>query len=418
MNKRILINSIPSWNTKTGSNTLSSLFETFDSNYLANIYISGQIPDSQVCSRYFHIHEMSVVKSVIKRHSITGQEVKPSAEKCTSDVRNRKNIKRYRFLLWLRELAWKLGNWKSPELNRFLDEFKPEVIVFPIESYPYFNRLNQYIIDRCKPKKVIGYLWDDNFTYKQSPKSILFKIERFFLRKQVRKLVQSCTSVLAISPKMKEECDKEFGIDSIVLTKPIFNQEDFKEFEVNNPIRILYTGKLIIGRDQTIAKIVDAIQRINRGGTKIILDVYTQTILPEAMRKKIDVPGACVLHDPVSQDEVFKLQREADVLLFAESLMKDDLTARLSFSTKLTDYFAAGKCIWAVGNEDLGPIDYIKREDAGLVSTTEESVYSQLNKIANNPDCILDYARNAYSCGIKNHDAKDILNKLHTIIEN
>lgn len=418
MNKRILITSIPSWNKKTGSNTLSSLFESFDSNCLANIYISGQIPDSQVCSRYFQIQEMSVVKSVIKRHLITGHEVMTSGEKWTSDVKNRKSIKRYRFLLWFRELAWKLGNWKSPELNRFLDEFSPDVIVFPIESYPYFNRLNQYIIDRCKPKKVIGYLWDDNFTYKQFPKSILFKVERFFLRKQVKKMVQSCTSVMAISPKMKEECDKEFGIDSIVLTKPIFSQEEFIESEVNTPIRILYTGKLIIGRDKTIAKIVDAIQRINRSGTKIILDVYTQTDLPAAMRKKIDVPGACVLHKPVPQDEVFKLQKEADVLLFAESLLKDDLTARLSFSTKLTDYFAAGKCVWAVGNEDLGPIDYIKREDAGMVSSNEESIYNILNKISYHPNCILNYARKAYLCGKLNHDAKDILNKLHTIIEN
>ena len=64
MNKRILVTSIPSWNQKTGSDTLSSLFASFDSSDLSNIYISGDIPDSPVCSRYFHIDEISVVKSV------------------------------------------------------------------------------------------------------------------------------------------------------------------------------------------------------------------------------------------------------------------------------------------------------------------------------------------------------------------
>ena len=275
MHKHILITSIPSWNQKSGSNTFSSLFSSFKSSDLANIYISGQLPDSDVCSRYFHIDEMSVVKSVFWRNLLTGHEVSVTADTSMSESLKKKSIKRCRIFLWLRELAWKLGKWKSRELDAFLDDFHPDVLVFPIESYSYFNRLNQYIIERSRPQKVIAYLWDDNFTYKQHPHSIIFKIERFFLRKQVKKLVTFCTDVLAISPKMKEECDKNFGIDSIVLTKPIFNQDKFEEFRVSTPIRILYTGKLIIGRDETVVKVATAIKEINKGGQKVILDVYT-----------------------------------------------------------------------------------------------------------------------------------------------
>ncbi|MCM1141032.1 MAG: glycosyltransferase [Muribaculum sp.] len=416
MYKRILVTSIPSWNQKTGSNTFSSLFSAFESKELANIYISGQLPDSDVCSRYFHIEEMSVIKSVLKRRLQTGHEVYSTKESKSRSLNMQKRTKRPIILLWLRELAWMLGKWKSPELNQFLEDLRPDVLVFPIESYPYFNRLNQYIIDRCKPRRVIGYLWDDNFTYKQHPHSLIFKIERFFLRRQVRKLIESCTSVLAISPKMKDECDKEFGIDSVVLTKPISNQDEFASYEVGTPIQILYTGKLIIGRDKAIVEIVQSIQEINKSGQKVILDIYTQTALSAEMRKKIDIPGCCVLHEPIPQSEVIKLQKEADVLLFVESLSDKDLTARLSFSTKLTDYFAAGKCIWAVGNEDLGPIDYIKRKDAGLVSTNVESIKGTLNQIVSDKTVIPEYAEKAFQCGIMNHNIADITRKLKTII--
>jgi hypothetical protein len=217
---------------------------------------------------------------------------------------------------------------------------------------------------------------------------------------------------------MKEECDKEFGIDSVVLTKPILHHTEFYLPKINSPIRILYTGKLIIGRDKTIAEIVKAIKIINLYGPKVILDIYTQTDLPDSVRQKIDIPGSCVIHKPIPQSEVIELQRKADVLLFVESLSSKDLTARLSFSTKLTDYFSAGKCIWAVGNEDLGPIDYIKHEDAGFVSTNSEAITDVLNNMIKHPEDIVTYSKKSFDCGKLNHDSMTIFEKLRTIIDN
>ena len=418
MGKKILITSIPSWNQITGSDTFSSLFASFENCDISNIYISGDVPDSPVCSRYFHIDEQSVVKGVLIRNVKSGKEVSRTSivPSQPTEVNKILKLKRLRVILWARELAWKLGRWKTDELNAFLDEIRPEVLVFPIENYPYFNRLNQYIIDRCKPQKVIGYFWDDNFSYKQEPYNIFFKIERFFRRIRIRQLVRSCTDILAISPKMKEECDNEFGINSILLTKPIYSQDSFNEFEISTPIRFLYTGKLVIGREQTIAKVAAAIRQINVNGQKIILDIYTQTNLSENIRKQIDIPGCCVLHDPVPQSEVLRLQKEADVLLFVEALSNRNLTARLSFSTKLTDYFAAGKCIWAIGNADLGPIDYIKTEQAGFVSTNDSEIRAVLNQIVNHPDLVISMAKQGYQCGKRNHDYKTITSKLKSII--
>lgn len=416
MKKRILITSIPSWNQTTGSNTFSSLFESFDSDNLANIYISGQLPDSKVCSRYFHINEMSVVKSVFKRNILTGREVNAIDGHSSSASTNKIKIKRYRIFLWIRELCWKLGKWRGKELDEFLRDFNPEVLVFPIESYPYFNRLNQYIIARYKPKKVIGYLWDDNFTYQQNPHSLIFKVERFFLRRQVKKLVKSCTDILAISPKMKKECDKEFDVNSVVLTKPILNSQKFEKQEVKFPIHILYTGKLIIGRDETIAQIASAIKEINKSGQRIILDIYTQTEVSEKMKQRISIPGCSMLHAAVPQSEVFRLHKEADVLLFAESLSDKDLTVRLSFSTKLTDYFAAGKCIWGVGNADLGPIDYIKQEGVGFVSTDIKSIKEALIQMIEDLGRISAFSEKAYQCGKKNHSSELIISRLKKLI--
>ena len=188
------------------------------------------------------------------------------------------------FYLFAREWIWLLGKWKSRELDVFLEKFNPEIIVFPIESYIHFNRINEYIIKKCKPRKVVSYLWDDNFTYKQHPNSFGYKIHRWWLRQGVRRLIQRSTTVFSICPKMKREVDAEYGIDSILLTKPIYQFNEVRQTVPTYPIKILYTGKLIYGRDNTIAEIVDALKIINQNGPKALLQVYTNTELSQEMQ--------------------------------------------------------------------------------------------------------------------------------------
>lgn len=424
MSKHILITSIPSWNQKSGANTFATLFERFDSNDLANLYIRPEMPDSPVCSRYFNIREWQVVRSVIKRKITTGFEVKRlgTSENDNNDLQKEQDRNKYysrnrkRIYLWLRELAWKLGRWKSKELNNFLEDFNPEVLVFSIEPYPYFNRINEYIIKRCKPKKVIGYLWDDNFTYKQRPGNVLYLIERFFLRKQVRRLINSCTYVLAISPKMKEECDREFGIDSIIMTKPLRGTSIPQYQYSGGVIRLLYTGSLVIGRDQVIKSIAKAIDQINVDKLRMQLDVFTNTAIHKEYKEEISSYKGCELHAAIPQSQVFVEQENSDVLIFCESLSKDNNIARLSFSTKITDYLSSGRCILAIGPDDNSTIDYFIREDAALVCTKENDIYNVLRKIADNNSLIDEYAKKSCRRGCKNHSAEMIDRTLKQII--
>lgn len=423
MGKHILITSIPSWNQKSGANTFSTLFERFDSDDLANLYIRPEIPDSPVCSRYFNIREWQVVKSVFDRSTITGMEVTRAScfetkdlvdeqKKTTSFSKNRK-----RLFLWMRELAWKLGRWKSEELNEFLDGFNPEVLVFSIEPYPYFNSINEYIIKYCKPKKVIGYLWDDNFTYKQRPRNIFWRIERFFLRKQVKRLVKSCSDVLAISPKMKDECDSEFGINSILLTKPL-RENNIPPYQYKGGvIRLLYTGSLAIGRDKVLKAVAKAINKINTDVIKMQLDIYSNTSILKGYQEEINSYKGCKLHGAIPQSQVFIEQENADILIFGESLETGSNVARLSFSTKITDYLSSYRCILAIGPQDNSSIDYFKREDAALVCSKEEEIFETLCKIEESSHLLNKYASKAHDCGVKNHNPQTIDSILRKIID-
>ena len=87
---------------------------------------------------------------------------------------------------------------------------------------------------------------------------------------------------------------------------------------------------------------------------------------------------------------------------------KDAKVARLSFSTKITDYLSTGKCVLAVGNIDTAPMQYFAENDAAIVCENEVSITKSLEKIYDNPEIIKEYAQKAILSAKKNHDPEKI----------
>lgn len=409
---KFLVTSIPAWSKSTGYDSFSTLFEGNGEHEIANLYMRAELPDSEVCSLYFRILEGKVVESVFRRNITTGSYViAQSGNDGSAELREEK--KRYAYFsknrnfifLAGRELAWKMGNWKSDELKTFLDGYHPDILVFPIEGYIYFNRINEFIINYCKPKRVIGILWDDNFTYKQSNK-ISYKIGRFFTRRSVKRLVKKCDEILAICPKMKKECDSEFGINSTIVTKPIMSlPSSLKPYTPTTPLRLIYTGKLNIGRDKAIMAIVRALKIINQNGCKAYIDIYTQTNLTNEQVELLAVYGTSFLKGVIPQNQVREEQAKSDILVFVEDIYdKHNKTARLSFSTKITDYLSQGRCILAIGPSDIASIEYFLEEKAAIVCNTEDAVLEALQNVIDSPELLTDYAKNARLCGERNHN--------------
>lgn len=418
---RILVISVSSWNSKVGSNTWASLLKQYDSSHIANICIRDEMPDSAICSRYFTISENLILKSLINRKVKTGKEVLSSSnanENKNLEEHNRRYQKmqkkrRYSFLL-LRELLWKLGKWKTAELDSFLLDFKPDIILHSMEGYIHLNRIVQYAIKKTGAKAV-GYIWDDNFTYQQSS-ALGYKIYRFFQRISLKKLAEKTSAFFAISPMTKQEADAFFHIDCKVLTKPLSRKPDVDESEAQLPITAVYTGNLKIGRDRTLARIIKAARKVNQQHVKIQFDIYTQTVLDEECKQELNCKW-CRLHEPIPQSEVLEIQRKADMLLFVEDMDgKDARVARLSFSTKITDYLSSGKCIFAVGCRDTAPMQYFIENEAALIADTDEQIEKVLTAVTTDPCLLKQYALQSSETGKKNHDEQKILHSFDDVL--
>ncbi len=410
---RVLVISVGAWSSKGGS-TWPSLLKCYDSENVANICIRDDYPDSDVASRYFNISENRVLKSIFNKDVKTGKEIKTqkSSEidqdlKAHNERYSKMRKKRRYSLLLARELAWKLGKWKSPELDSFIDSFKPDVILYSMTVYIHHTRLVEYAIKRTGAKAV-AYIWDDTFTYKQSDE-LGYKIYRFLQRKSLKRVAKITNKFFAISDMTKKEADEFFGVDSVVLTKPLYRapEVDYSKFEM--PIKAVYAGNLFIGRDKSLARIVKAAERINSDGIKIRFDIYTSTELSEAIKNQLNC-DYCEIHAPVPQQEVFEIQQKSDLMLFVEDIDGPDAkVARLSFSTKITDYLSSGKCIFAVGHKETAPMQYFINNDAAVIAAEDKEIEEKLSMLVNNPDLLVKYAENARDIGIRNHNEEKII---------
>ena len=413
---KILVCSVNAWNSIVGDNTFPALLQHYDKDKIADLFIREEDPDSDICSHYFRISENKVLKSVFKRKIQTGEKVCLDRNTDNNDER-KAQTKRYRnknrfyyFKLFMREFVWKFGKWQSRELDKFLEDFAPDVVIYEMSRYIHLNNIVMYIL-RKTGAKGIGCFWDDAFTYQQE-KGLLFKAFRFFQRKNLKKLSSYTSDYFAITPKTKREADSFFEINSVVLTKPILTDRPFSLPFNNDVINILYTGNIGVGRLKTIKILANAIQTEHQ----FTLSVYTNSFVSEKDKRYLEERGV-ILHSAIPQKEVYALQAKFDVLLFVESLDNCNKTARLSFSTKITDYYSAGRCILAIGNADLASMELFRENDSAIIVDHANQIKSALLELSDYQKRLY-YAEKAYSTGLINHSASFIEQTFYSVILN
>ena len=411
---KVLIVSRGVWDDGGTSSTLTNIFSNYPSEQLSQIYIETKKPNTNHCSSFFQISEFSLLRKIYKWKTRTGHRVNSvyvqDEEVARKEAETMQYVRGHRSFLYtiLREFLWHLNGWKSKELKAFINEENPDVIWLTGSPLILMNRLSQYLVKVAKKPYCI-YEMDDVYSYRNCGNNPLKYIYRFFLRKRVKSLIKGASQVFVISPKMKKEFDGIFGINSCVLTKGIdFSNRHFVPYNPEDPIKMVYMGQLIYDRISSIVMLVKALDVINAKKDRILLNIFTGTQIPESIKDTITKNGSVCFCDPVPYSQVDGIITQSDVVLYVESLNpKFKNIARLSFSTKLTDYFAGGKCLFAIGPEDIAPIEYLKEKDAAIVVSNNGELVEKLEYLVS-PNVISEYAEKSYRCGERNHNKRNI----------
>ena len=407
---RILAISRAPWrNDNSIGNTFTDFFKDIDDAEFYSLCMREQPPQNDIAKRHFFISERQMFKHLLGKKSVVGQENSPEtvedgSEKAMYDAAKKHPIT---LLLMMREVLWSIGGWKNESLRQYIEEIQPDILFFPVFGCYYPHKLLRYV-HSLSGAKVVLFHADDNYTLKQYSLSPLYWLYRFGLRKWVRRSAQLADIQYCISQVQKEDYDKAFRCDCKVLAKYAdFSCEPPIKKAYGTPVQFVFTGNINVNRWKSLGMLANVLKRINQNGVKAQLRVYTATPVTEQMKKALNIDGTSFLMGSVSSEEVQRIQAEADILVHAEATdMKNRLTVRQSFSTKIVDYLKRARPIVAVGSKEVASIKHLMNHNAAIVADNEQELYAQLVSLIQDTKSLQEYAVRAYMCGRKNHDKK------------
>lgn len=420
---KILIISRVNWDESNSfGNTYSSFFKGMNDITIANIYCTYGLPNTQVATKFFCMNEKMILSNILDKTKPRGKEVVTTAEESLDKNYSGKLIQKtktfkFQILYWIRDLIWSTNRWKSDELNNFIKEFDPDIIFSPYYSSIYMNNVKKYIYETTLVP-MVSFVSDDIYTLKQFNLSPFYWINRFITRSKIRQTAILNKFIYVISEIQKEEYSKLLHKDCRMLYKGASFDEVPKKKRFDKPIIIVFTGNISSGRWKTLNELGKSIEKINQQEKKMKLLVYTKTPMTKRTKKLLNIKDSIELMQSVTSDEIEKVQLQADILLHCESFkLKHRLQVRLSFSTKLVDYFSRKRCILAIGSSKVTSIDYLIKNNAAITVSKKSEISSCLEDILRNPEIISEYAQKAWMCGKRNHQIKQIQQKLYNDLQ-
>lgn len=420
---RVLILSLEVWQDGTnGGNVLSNMFKDTGMEF-AQIYCSPGEPRNELCTQYYQMTDSMVIHGVLKHRAIGRQftlqsraeDLRPT-EAVQSVGAEQPNKKFYTFFRSHRlgifyaakNMAWSLSNWKHAGLDSFVKDFAPDIIFAPCYGDIFMQKLTRYVAELTE-KKVISYISDDHYTLHHFSLSPYFWGHRLCLRHQLRKTFPYYSLVYTMTQTQKQQCERDLHANMKILMKSISFGAIPEKTSVEYPIRIVYAGGIYLNRWKTLGMVADGVRRVNQDGVKYQLDIYTGNDCTAEMREKLHDGVHCFLHPAVSQDALREIYHSSDIALHVESFdLKNRLAVRMSFSTKIVDCLSSGCAVMAICDAKQGGMVYLREEDAAICISERSGIYDVLENLARNPQQIVDYARKAKQCCMRNHEKEHI----------
>ena len=404
------------------SNSFGSSYSNIlggNDNYeISNIFCRAGRPHTNVCKRFYQITEKDIINSLFHRQKEVGREISPEPQE-TGSIQDSSAFlfgrrHRWRILYWIRNMIWGGRRWHSSALDDFIDKVNPDIIFQPVYYSTYIGEIALYVQKR-KNIPMVGYISDDCYTLKQFSLSPSFWIDRLVTRRYVKKVIEACSILYTITPRQRDEYNEIFGDKCKVLSKGcVFDSHFIPKETLNSPLRLLYAGNLGGGRWKTLSMLVKQIAQINKDDIKAQLTIYSQTPLSSRILRQLNIENVSRFLGAISSEEVTKRIQDSDILVHVESFsIKDRYSSRLSFSTKITDYLQAGKCILAIGWEQSGAIEMLEENNAACVITDTKDISSKVSQLIDNPMRIIAFGREGYKYGGEQFEITKIRNMVY-----
>lgn len=407
---RILVISKTGWDiTDSTGNSFSNWFEDWEETVFYHIYIRNNTPNNNCVDKYLSVTPQDILKNFFTPWKIGKVFTKKDIENRRASGVSDKHIQSYSmsgtkrsFALMLMDLLYSLKLWRNNVFKQFVKEANPDIVFLSIMPDAYCLKTLEYI-KKNTSAKIVEFISDDMYGKYIREKGLLFRI----YKKRFLKILRLSDALYGASQEMCDNyesiCNKELKplYKGCTLAKP--------RPKVNSPIKMMYAGNLRFGRYDTLLKLSQIITSINKRETKIVLDIYSNTIIEKEDKEKLEVKGSVILHDVQPYDRILELLKESDIVLHVESFELDQIMdVRYSFSTKIIDCLQSGATLLVIGPKGIASVEYPRKINGTIVIDNIEDVESVLQDVIVNEGSLPERAKKINEYAMRVHSIESV----------
>lgn len=398
-----------------GNGVLTNWFTDFDAEF-AQIYLSPGLPNNNICCRYFQVDDKQMLKSFVGKRAGRIVEQDRSMQKMTTMhqgiYKYLKKISTYIHtpMMMIQDFIWCFGRYDVDGMKKFIDDFNPDVIFSPRMGSIKIFRIEK-LLSKISNVPIIAFTGDNEIGYDCYSYSPLYWLQRYYVTNMFQKNSGIYSHYFMHSQLQANLYNEKFGISTSTLFKCATSFDNKHITTVNDPVVMVYAGRLYCNRWKTLGEIGKALKVINKDREKIKLDIYTSDELTDEQKEYLNTKYSICVHRAVTPNELIYIYNHADIALHVESLDKRNMLAtKYSFSTKIIDLLSSGCAVMAICWEQQTGYHYLKSNDAAFCIPNYDGIQPLLQQIVDFPILIKEYARKAQVCAKTNHQ-RDIIQK-------
>lgn len=393
MHPRLLIVGTVPYDTKESSRAFDAYFHFWEKENVAQIFSNAKSPCKGHCGTLYQITDRAMLNRWLHRTSETGKiyyydELCPEGENTiavqSSAVDKAYQIGRKHTPLThlLRGLLWRKKYWCTNQLNRWLDDFKPECVFLAFSDDFFINWIALYVADRYRIP-IVSCIGDDYYFNKHFSLNPLYQLYKESYKALIRRVFRHPGSAIYISDKIRDKYNKEFGLggQTVYLTSTV-KRKAFTPVNNKRPL-ITYFGNIRMGRSHSLCDIADVLGIIN---PEYKIEVYSneadENIYADLKSNPHVVYGGSIPYQMVQEK-----MNASDVTVIVEGFEEKDIElSRYSLSTKAADALASGAAILTYGSEECGIVEYMRSTNASVVCSNKAELRKSIELLLNDVD--------------------------------
>lgn len=415
----VLVNNCFSKSTSNGR-TLGNMFLGYPKELLAQFTTQKDDPDFSVCGKFFYVSDSDALQAFVKGKKVgrfLSGETDGGKQPAQPGVTEKKTPRNALTML-LRDMVWNSGRWKRGGFTKFVEDFRPELIVLQAGDCAFMLRLARRLSKKYGIPYVIfnteGFYFNKNDYFKA--KGLAHWVYPLFRRRfvrQFRKAMKTAAHTVYHCDLLQEDYSKCFDHNSTV----IYAATELQPVEQDGKagFRAVYLGNLGLMRQEPLMEIGKKLHDIS---PDYYLDVYGKVPNEEVMRSLEDCPGIRY-RGFVNYEEATRILCESDLVVHAENFAPFYRRyLRHGFSTKIPDALASGRAFLLYAPEEIACCQYLKRHEAAFVATNQEELETILRELTSSKAVRGRYRENALTLVERNHRPEVCAKKFQEILQN